>query len=353
MIPICRKPCLAAFLIISLSCSLIQAQVVNDDIENRLVLKLNEPTGSNTVKSTVQWKCLNQDLTRSCVKFHNDQWFEFSVDDTREYFINVSGQECKDIWGVQVLIFTGEPCVPETYELVTCYSDGNKDDIFIRLPALAPGVNYLLNVDGYLHDLCSFMIELSDHPKGLPVSEPEISGVDMKMDLRVVELSWEIPERLANQTSEYEVWKQSGEQYELQAVVPHERNAMGDSRLTYNFRDTLTTDQADYKVVATGVSERRLVGNVTARINKAALAEAPENNITLNLDFRNGDPVLIELWDVDSDKLLTSNRFTFDADKNGMVTLRVMRHRDEGIHFFKVLIRNERTGKGELQFFEK
>ncbi|MCA6073760.1 hypothetical protein [Fulvivirga sedimenti] len=353
MIPMFCKSWLAVVFCIILSCASVQAQVVNDDIENRLVLNMNEPIGSNTINSTVQWKCLNQDLTRSCVKFHNDQWFEFSVEEGGEYFINVSGQECKDIWGVQVLIFTGEPCVPKTYELVTCYSDGNKDDIFIRLPALSPGVKYLLNVDGYLHDLCSFAIELSDTPKGLPVAEPEMTEVEVRMNLRVAEITWEIPEDMGNELNGYEIWKRTGEQFELRAQLPHERNAMGDSRLRYLLIDTLFTDQADYRVVASGQSKRLLVGNVTARIDKIALAEAPENNITLNLDFRNGDPILIELWDADEDRLLTTNRFTFDAAKNGSVTYRIMRFREEGVHFFKVMIRNERTGKGTLQFFEK
>ncbi|MEJ2006449.1 MAG: hypothetical protein P8X57_16155, partial [Cyclobacteriaceae bacterium] len=166
----------------------------------------------------------------------------------------------RDIWGVQLLVFSGIPCEPETYELVTCYSDGNKDDIFVKLTGLTPGERYLVNVDGYLHDLCSFDIELSDRPKGLPVSGTSAGRVDIAAELQEVMVSWELPEEYADEMQLYEVWRRTGERFEKVRTVPHQRNAFGEHQLSYHVTDTITAMQADYLVVAVSNSDRILVG---------------------------------------------------------------------------------------------
>jgi hypothetical protein len=333
---------------------ILYAQVPNDDIEKRLPLALNEPVSSNTIESTVQWNCLNQDLTRSCIKFHNDQWFEFRQPaQAGPLFINVFGQDCKDIWGVQVVIFSGVPCQPETYELITCYSKGNKDDIFIRLPELEPGETYLVNVDGYLHDLCQFAIEWSDQPRGLPVSDQPKGSIFAKNDLRAVTISWEVLLQAADRLRAYEVWRRAGDTYELVKMVDHMRNSFGDHQLVYEIQDSLNVDQADYMIVGVSDTDRWLIGETHVKLNIQELSRAPENRIDLELSFRRGDPITIELWDMDSDERLDDYNFIFDQDRNSRVSYGVMRYREQGINFFKVIIRNNRTGESELLFFEK
>ncbi len=51
--------------------------MINDNIENRLELKMNEPRKSNTADCTLQWGCLNHALTKKLIQYHNDQWFFF------------------------------------------------------------------------------------------------------------------------------------------------------------------------------------------------------------------------------------------------------------------------------------
>src|SRR5690606_14938890 len=87
-----------------------KAQVPNDDIEHRRLLKAEEIVFSNTIGCTVQRNCVDESLTGKCVEYHNDQWFEFSPETPGVYFVNISGQSCRDTRGVQLVILTGEPC---------------------------------------------------------------------------------------------------------------------------------------------------------------------------------------------------------------------------------------------------
>jgi len=329
-------------------------QVPNDNIEDRLALQLNRPVTSNTIGSTVQWNCLNQDLTRTCVKYHNDQWFEFQMPPgLDELFINIANQDCKDIWGVQLLVFRGIPCEPETYELVTCYSEGTRDDIFIRLSGLEAGENYLVNVDGYLHDLCNFQLEVSDQPRGLPVNEPPVGTVMATTAMRNVRLTWEVPQIYADDVRLYEVWRKTGDFFELIAVVDHLRNAFGAHQLSYGIQDSLSVSVAEYNVIAAGDDNRINVGEVSVKLDEQSLSMAPENLIDLDLSFDSGDPISLELWDVEGDRLLKTYNFTFDPERNARVSFRIMEYRQSGISFYKVVIRNNRTGEFDLQFFEK
>ena len=72
--------------------------------------------------------------------------------------------------GVQIVVLQGEPCHVETYEILTCVSLANQDDIYIELNSLQTQQNYYINIDGYLHDYCGFEIEVSQYAKGLSVS---------------------------------------------------------------------------------------------------------------------------------------------------------------------------------------
>jgi len=54
-----------------------RAQVPNDNIENRRLLRAEETITSSTVGCTVQRACVDERLTGKCIEYHNDQWFEF------------------------------------------------------------------------------------------------------------------------------------------------------------------------------------------------------------------------------------------------------------------------------------
>ena len=67
------------------------AQVANDNIENRRVLRAEEVVFSSTTGCTVQRNCVDERLTGKCIEYHNDQWFEFTPTISGRYFVNIGG----------------------------------------------------------------------------------------------------------------------------------------------------------------------------------------------------------------------------------------------------------------------
>ena len=121
---------LLVLLVILALCRATIAQVVNDNIEHRIPLQINaSPYTSTTANCTVDRACISEALEGNCVKFHNDQWFWFKTGAAGTYYLNVSGQDCRDILGVQLMVIDGIPCQPETYQLVSCASLASQDDI--------------------------------------------------------------------------------------------------------------------------------------------------------------------------------------------------------------------------------
>ena len=191
------------FLFLFLPFSLL-AQVANDNIENRILLELGNTYSSRTDSCTLQPNCLNTEITGKCIKYHNDQWFEFTPTESKPYFINIKNQNCRDVLGVQLVVIEGEACKPETYKSLQCVSLSNQDDVYVKLDSLNINQSYLLVVDGYLHDYCKFEIELSDKPIGLPLKqEPKREEFSKKIKGKVLELKWT---SLPEMCSDYEFY---------------------------------------------------------------------------------------------------------------------------------------------------
>jgi hypothetical protein len=66
-----------------------------------------------------------------------------------------------------VVVIDGEPCKTETYKILSCVSLETQDDVNVKLVGLTENQDYLINVDGYLEDQCSFIIDISPVPKGV------------------------------------------------------------------------------------------------------------------------------------------------------------------------------------------
>ncbi|GAA4499597.1 hypothetical protein GCM10023172_18460 [Hymenobacter ginsengisoli] len=231
-----------------------RAQVPNDNIENRRLLRAEETITSSTVGCTVQPGCVDERLTGKCIEYHNDQWFEFRPPASGTYYVNIGGQRCRDVRGVQLVVLTGTPCQPATYRILSCTSLGTQDDLFVPLPNLQAGQPYLLDVDGYLKDYCGFTLQVSGQARGLPVvPAPAVPHGPPAMS-RIVTLAWQVPDSLASarycrvlrrELHEFrarEIWRQ-----------PLAINTYGQRQLAYTTTDTLATPgQYLYQIVAGG-----------------------------------------------------------------------------------------------------
>ena len=122
------------------------AQVANDNMENRRVMRAEETVTSSTTDCTVQRSCVDERLTGKCIEYHNDQWFEFTPTISGRYFVNIGGQKCRDVRGVQLVVLTGQPCQPATYRVPSCTSLGTQNDVFVTLDSLRIGCPYLLDM---------------------------------------------------------------------------------------------------------------------------------------------------------------------------------------------------------------
>jgi hypothetical protein len=181
------------------SCGVCRAQVANDDIEHRRVLHLEETIVSNTTGCTVQRNVVDEGLTGKCIEYHNDQWFEFTPAQSGRYFVNISQQQCRDVRGVQLVVLTGTPGKPATYQVLSCTSLSNQDDIFVALENLRSGQPYLLDVDGYLKDFCQFSLQVSTQAKGLPVATAgPVTTTSLPSTSRIVHIEWTLPDSLSN-----------------------------------------------------------------------------------------------------------------------------------------------------------
>ena len=235
-----------------LCATITRAQAANDNIENRRLLQTNEIITSSTTGCTVQRGCVDERLTGKCIEYHNDQWFEFTPKITGRYFVNIGGQKCRDVRGIQLVVLTGEPCRPVTYRVLSCTSLGTQDDVFVTLDSLRAGQPYLLDVDGYLKDFCQFTLQVSQTATGMPVSYfPPSPTRLLPTASRVVELSWILPDSLTNSPT-CRVMRREIHQYRSTEVrrVPVRRDTYGRPETSYTATDTLPGPGIyDYQIV--------------------------------------------------------------------------------------------------------
>jgi hypothetical protein len=229
-----------------------RAQVANDNIENRRLLRAEETITSTTTSCTVQRSCVDERLTGKCIEYHNDQWFEFRPPTAGTYYVNIGGQHCRDVRGVQLVVLTGIPCEPATYRVRSCTSLGTQDDLFVALPNLQAGQPYLLDVDGYLKDYCGFTLQISRQAYGLPVAPAPTAPATSPATSRIIQLAWEVPDSLA--TAQYcRVLRREQHQFRATEIrrEPVARNTYGQRRAAYVLTDTLpAVGQYLYQVVA-------------------------------------------------------------------------------------------------------
>lgn len=232
----------------------ILAQVANNNMENRLELKFNETTKSNTHHASVEWNCINKALTNKCLVYHNDQWFYFTPSQNGTYYLNISSQQCKKRLGVQLIVIEGNPCEIKQYKIKRCISKIHQGDVFIALDSLKANTQYLVNVDGFLQDFCDFDITFSDKPSGLPESRSSEHSLELKNETKdkLVTLKWRAGLDLIDNVEQFEVYRTKAG--DTKSVLMNKqtvrRNALGLFEENYTYSDTLQEDgEYEYRIL--------------------------------------------------------------------------------------------------------
>lgn len=327
----------------------LYGQVINDSISNALELKLNQPVKSSTVDCTIESGCLNYALTKSCIKYHNDQWFTFNSKNHTSLFLNISNQDCRDLLGVQAVVLKGPPCEPDKYELISCVSLGTNDNFYIHLDQLAQNTEYLLNIDGYLHDFCDFNLELDTVPSGMPNAiNAEIEST-VRQNSSLVYISWQIEDE---QVDRFEIWRRNVEKYrhKLIATVSLERNAYGNIEKSYEYIDTLDDNSIyNYRLLAVKSDSSKLF------FNEFQARGAPPINLIQDVKFKLNYPrntsLTITIKDEDSDRVLRKVSFHFDPAKHNELQYPTSYLIEEGIEKVRVIIQNNETGKSTSRIY--
>jgi len=294
-------------IILMLVCVRASAQVANDNIEERLQLNINKPIHSSTAGANVQWKCINKALTSKCLVYHNDQWFSFTVAKDGDYYINIDAQQCRDSKGVQMIIIEGNPCEVSTYKILECINQIRTEDVFVEVPALKTGIQYLVNVDGFLGDFCEFNIGLSDKPKGFPRKDVNLDTlkIESRIEKKVVTMKWTLDEKLAKDIREFKIIRNS----KVTVEIGMGRNAYGSAMNDYSFTDTLKSAGVYYYNIY-GIRERDemplLLSQRKFTLDKREMVERKQVSKVLpfRLNFKEHEMFRLRLYNYDGDHLL-------------------------------------------------
>lgn len=208
----------------------------NNSINARLRLILDEAAlNSSTDNASVEWSCINKELTNKCLVYHNDQWFDFTVPKPGTYFLNVSSQECREKKGVQAVIIEGNPCEIKTYKILKCLSQIRQDDVFIRLDSLKPQITYLVNIDGFLGDFCDFKIQLSSRADGQPL-ETKRPASRKDQQRSIVRFEWTVSGERIEDIQKFKVYRRKSTS--IKSVLVSEQYSM---RNAYGFSIKVST----------------------------------------------------------------------------------------------------------------
>lgn len=321
-------------------------QVVNNSIEHRAVLILDqEPTHSATNYSTVEWACINKSLTNKCLKYHNDQWFKFNVPTPGKYYLNIHSQRCRDARGVQAIVIEGNPCEIQTYKILKCISQIRQWDVFIELDSIKSNIDYLINIDGFLEDYCSFDIQLSTKPRGLEFYAKSLETIEVsEISSNIVALGWNISQASSPGLREFEIYRkhQNLAQSNLLGKVPIEINSVGIAKSSYNFTDTLKTEGTyTYEILGNFKDGlKQILSEQTIKYHKDF--NSNEARIQFSLNYKNGTPIQMVLLDKLRDQVLKQTTFQFSKkDINQQIDVR--HYLDLGINNFVVRIINLKT----------
>ncbi len=333
-------------------------QVVNNGIHERSSLVLDaSPITSATNLATVEWECINKSLTNKCLIYHNDQWFQFNVQSAGKYYLNLSSQHCRDGKGVQAVVIEGNPCEISTYKILHCIPQILQHDVFIELDSIKSNVDYLLNIDGFLEDYCTFKIALSSTPQGLSFNSKNLDTIKVTLERveDIINLTWIANQSLVNELDEFEIYRKerNSKTSDMVGKVLAETNAAGVARSIYFFSDTLATE-GKYVYEIVGRFKQGLKQILNQYTIDFALEKSPPSRQTLevSLDYKNGTTIQMLLLDKKRDQILKQSSFEFSREHDCNQKIDVGYYLDLGITNFIVRVINLKTHRATNYEFD-
>lgn len=289
----------------------LYAQVSNDAADHAVALPVDGTLHrSSTTNCTLDFNCLNQALTAKCLVYHNDQWFTFTTGEQAEYYLLVQNQNCRDVNGVQVVVFDGTLCEPSTYSLVSCISLSTQDDVYMTLKDLKSNHTYLINLDGYLNDHCAFDIRISSILPDFAIISTEYQvEVSLQMKNDSVYFHWKLDENLQKLgITEFEIIRRFKTEKKAQSIatIGVERTVKGDYKEEYNYSDTIKkAGTYSYKIIGKRTDGKKYL------IKEQDLNYKPVNTQILKpqLHFKNHTEIIVEIFDADIKQQFGSSEF--------------------------------------------
>ncbi|MBL3655479.1 hypothetical protein [Fulvivirga sediminis] len=331
--------CFTLIIIISLGCKYSCSQSPNDDMARAQLLEIGKQVASNTQNNTVEQACIDESLTDKCIKYHNDQWYFFYTEEFTHLYINIQRQQCRDLLGVQLVVLEGELCAPDTYSIVDCVSLATQDDIYVELKELKAHNRYWLVVDGYLHDFCSFEIELAPEPKGFSAQQLNmLHNYQSVMEGSHVTLNWSIPDSVLVNSSSTLVYKRAKDvfRYSLLAEVPIKYNAFGTAQKQYSYTDSLKRPGYYYYrlVLQNNSGKKYYVAESSYRITES------KDKILVPLDCKRDDQIVMEVRDEQGGEPIDIFKFYYSQAEHQPFVLFTETYKKKGIKYLEIKVAN-------------
>jgi hypothetical protein len=321
--------------------SVLTAQAANNNIESRTELKIDQDwLHSSTANSSVEWSCVNKSLTNKCLVYHNDQWFHFTPETNGKFFLNVSSQQCRDLQGIQVIVIEGNPCEITTYSILQCIPKIHQNDVFIELDSLKAGIQYLVNIDGFLGDFCEFDIQFSTTPAGLPRVMNSLDTIAMEASLKdnQVNLRWTVRESIAKEVKFFRIYRQRESEQRLLIIreVPLRANALGDFDNEYNLQDSLLK-HGNYTYRIFGIQKETEYPLLLSERQVFLSGNGDRGKrVNIPLSLKQKEPYLILVFNQADRSLLRKFTGNFDSSDN-LIEINLQEFVNRGVKEFIVL----------------
>lgn len=330
------------------------AQTDNDNMENAEPLRLGEFVNSFTDGNTIQYECIDESLTGKCIKYHNDQWFTFNSGSLSQLYINISNQECRDLYGVQLIVLDGELCEPETYEILDCVSLATQDDIFVELNGLKTNHNYWLIVDGYLEDYCKFHIEASAKPSGISVQQVNLMDSKGAKYENIVNLQWKIPDSLSHDLTNVYVVKRTNKDFKFYPLdtVPIAYNAYGKMKNDYSYADTLVRPGLYYYrlIMEDNSGHQYFDSEFNYKVYGPLKTTPSDKALVLPLDFRRYTELTIVILDAVTQKKIDTFDLVFDPLKHDNFVIYTNKYANRKLEVMEVQVINNENGRRDIHY---